>query len=109
MEAFDNLVQPLCDYNESMDALPELWESESFESEVKRRIIPRPLSFLNTLAPEAYLKYRVAVIRQQDGLGQPNRRGSLIAGVHFLISADDLSGIFDGHRERRRAPWPLAR
>ena len=32
METFDSLEQPLCDYNESMDALPELWESESFES-----------------------------------------------------------------------------
>ena len=31
MEVFDSLEQPLCDYNESMDALPELWESESFE------------------------------------------------------------------------------
>lgn len=32
MEAFDSLEQPLCDYNESMDALPELWETDSFES-----------------------------------------------------------------------------
>lgn len=32
MDAFDSLEQPLCDYNESMDALPELWETDSFES-----------------------------------------------------------------------------
>ncbi|KZS18223.1 putative Cyclic AMP response element-binding protein A [Daphnia magna] len=32
MDAFDSLEQPLCDYNESMDALPELWETDSFQS-----------------------------------------------------------------------------
>ncbi len=47
MEAFDSLEQPLCDYNESMDALPELWETDSFESVSELDISSPPICRIN--------------------------------------------------------------